>query len=587
MPDQFAAVDDLAEGFQRRGGQPGVAYGIVADGRLVHSGGWGERWLGGPTPDAGTVFRIASMTKSFTAAAVLALRDDGRLALDDPAEEFVPELRGLALPSPDSPRVSLRHLLTMTAGFPTDDPWGDRQQGLPLAGFSAFLAGGLSFAWAPGTRFEYSNLGYAILGRVITAATGQPYPEFVRDRLLRPLGLTGSGFEAAEFDAPQLARGYRHGAGGWTELAPDGCGAFAPMGGVFSCVSDLARWVSGFTGAFPPGEPDAGGAHPLARATRREMQLPQVTLLPPPLARLPGDPAEGGPAGYGFGLFVEEHPVRGRITSHSGGYPGFGSHMRWHPETGLGAIVLANSTYAAASALAADLLDAALRQAAPAPAAGGPVTAGYVTSPATPWPETLAAQQEVNKLLHTWNDARADQLFSENVAQDQPYPERRRKIDLIVKRIGGFGEDRKRQPEFDSPAHCRWWLRGDEGVVQAELRLTPERHPRVQSLTLAVPPALDAPLGRALESLISLLNSGARDWPRALPVSGDVDTALLLRQFRMAGAWAGRCRPGVFRAGNGQTSTTVELDGEWARLVLAVVVGGAGQLRQAEIVVSP
>jgi hypothetical protein len=261
--------------------------------------------------------------------------------------------------------------------------------------------------------------------------------------------------------------------------------------------------------------------------------------------------------------------------------------MRWHPETGIGAIVLANSTYAAASTLAADLLDAALRQVAAAPAAGGRATAGYVTSPARPWPETLAAQQEVNKLLHTWNDARADQLFSENVAQDEPYPERRRKIDVIVKRIGGFGEDKKRQPEFDSPAHCRWWLRGDDGVIQAELRLTPERHPRVQSLTLAVPPAPDAPLARVLDALVSLLNSGARDWPRALPVSGDVDTALLLRQFRMAGAWAGRCRPGVFRAGNGETSTTVELEGERATLVLAVVAGGAGQLRQAEITLSP
>src|SRR5262249_35236419 len=184
-------------------------------------------------------------------AAVLALRDDGRLALDDPAEEVVPELRGLALPSPDSPRVSLRHLLTMTAGVPTDDPLGGRQHGLPLAGVSAFLAGGPGFAWAPGTRFESSNLGYAILGRVITAATGRPYPEFVRDRLFRPLGLTSSGFEAAEFDAQQLARGYWHGPGGWDELAPDGCGAFAPMGGVFSCVADLARRGGGFTGAFP------------------------------------------------------------------------------------------------------------------------------------------------------------------------------------------------------------------------------------------------------------------------------------------------------------------------------------------------
>ena len=100
-------------------------------------------------------------------------------------------------------------------------------------------------------------------------------------------------------------------------------------------------------------------------------------------------------------------------------------------------------------------------------------------------------------------------------------------------------------------------------------------------------PAPDAPLGRVLDSLISLLNSGARDWPRALPVSGDVDTDLLLRQFRMAGAWAGRCRRGVFRAGNGETSTTVELEGETARLVLTVVAGGAGQLRQAEIMLIP
>src|SRR5438105_8074383 len=189
MADQFAAVDDLAENFQRRGGQPGVAYGIVAGGRLVQSGGWGERWLGGPTPDAGTVFRIASMTKSFTAAAVLTLRDDGRLALDDPAEEFVPELRGLALPRPDSPRVSLRHLLTMTAGFPTDDPWGDRQQGLPLEDFAHFLAKGVTFNCAPGTRFEYSNLGYAILGRVITAVAGIAYPHYVQHRLLNPLGM--------------------------------------------------------------------------------------------------------------------------------------------------------------------------------------------------------------------------------------------------------------------------------------------------------------------------------------------------------------------------------------------------------------
>jgi len=585
MADRFAAVDALAEGFQRRGTQPGLAYGIVEAGRLVHAGGFGEQRLGGPVPGAGTVFRIASMTKSFTAAAVLALRDGGQLALDDPAEQFVPELRGLARPTPDSPRVSVRHLLTMTAGFPTDDPWGDRQQGLPLAEFSAFLAAGPSFAWAPGTRFEYSNLGYAILGRVITAVSGQAYPDFVRDRLLRPLGLAGSGFEAAEFDASHLARGYRQGPGGWEELTPDGCGAFAPMGGVFSCVADLARWVGGFAGAFPPGEPGAGGAHPLARATRREMQLPQVGLVPPAVERLPGDPAAGGPESYGFGLFVEEHPVHGRIISHSGGYPGFGSNMCWHPGTGIGAIVLANGTYAPAPVLAARLLTAMIGPAPPARAAGR--AAAYPAAPAGPWPATLAAQREANKLLYRWNDARADRLFSENVALDEPYPERRQRIGLVRERIGVFGEDRKRPPEFDSPAHCRWWLRGDHGTVQAEIKLTPERDPRVQSLTLAVPPAPGSPLAQTLESLISLLNGGARDWPSAIPVSVQVDTALLLRQFRMAAAWAGRCHPGAFRAGNGERSTSVELDGETARLVLAVVVDAAGHLRQADLTLRP
>ncbi|HYY19497.1 MAG TPA: serine hydrolase domain-containing protein, partial [Streptosporangiaceae bacterium] len=240
------AVDALAEGYQQRGAQPGLAYGVVAGGRLVHAGGLGERRIGGPRPDAGTVFRIASMTKSFTATMVLALRDDGALSLDDLAERYVPELRGWPPVTPDAQRVRIRHLLTMTAGFPTDDPWGDREQGTPLPEFAAFLAQGVSFNWAPGTRFEYSNLGYAILGRVISAVTGLPYPESIEGRILGPLGLTQSGYEAASVDPDALAAGHRRDGDGWEEVPMAPSGAFAPMGGVFSSVHDLARWVAGF-----------------------------------------------------------------------------------------------------------------------------------------------------------------------------------------------------------------------------------------------------------------------------------------------------------------------------------------------------
>jgi hypothetical protein len=121
--------------------------------------------------------------------------------------------------------------------------------------------------------------------------------------------------------------------------------------------------------------------------------------------------------------------------------------------------------------------------------------------------------------------------------------------------------------------------------VQAEIRLTPEREPRVQSFTLAVPPAPDSPLDQVLTAIIALLNGGARDWPPAIAVTGSVVTGVLLRQLRMAAAWAGRCRVGAFRAGNGETSTTVELDGETGRLLLAAVINPAGQLRQAGILV--
>lgn len=603
-PEQLAPADidalaALAESYQLRRGQPGLAYGIVAAGCLVHSRGVGERWLGGPVPDAGTVFRIASMTKSFTAAAVLALRDDGALGLDDPVAAYVPEVRDLSPATADSPPVSIRHLLTMTAGFPTDDPWGDRQQGTPLDEFAEFLAGGPRFAWAPGTRFEYANLGYAILGRVITAVSGTGYTDFVRDRLLRPLGMTSTGFEAAEFSEARLARGYRRGATGWEELVPDPAGAFAPMGGVFSSVSDLCRWVSGFAGAFPPGDEDAGGPHPLRRASRREMQLPQVALPP----QRPSFPAGSGAGSYGFGLFVEDDTEHGRIVQHRGGYPGFGSHMRWQLASGTGVIVLANGTYAPAQPLASRMLDMLLRSRSraarppagaataapglPTAATGQPTVGGPVPAPPDgPWPETLSGQREVMGLLQSWDEIAAARLCTPNVGQDEPFAERRPKAELIRQRIGAFREDKDRPAEFDSPAHCRWWLRGDGGVVQAEILLTPERQPRVQSVTLAVPPAPDSPLGQALNHVVSLLNESASEWPSSLPASGTLDTGLLLRQLRTAAAWAGHCRAGAFCRGDGETAAAVELDGATARLILAISVDPVEHLlQQADITV--
>jgi serine-type D-Ala-D-Ala carboxypeptidase/endopeptidase len=560
----FAALDVIAEEYWQGGGQPGLAFGVVRDGELVHSGGFGERSLGGPAPDADTVFCISSMTKCFTAAAVLLLRDEGLLALDDPAGEYVPEMRGWAPVTADSARVTVRHLLTMTAGFPSDDPWGDRQQGLPLDDFAALLSGGVSSAWAPDTKFEYSNLGYAILGRLITAVSGLAYPEFVRQRLLRPLGMAHTGYEAFEFDPADLALGYQFAAEGWAGLPMEPCGAFAPIGGAFSSVRDLARWMAGFLEVFAPG---SGAGHPVTAASRRQMQLPQVFA-----GVSPAFPAGSFPLSYGFGLYVDQDPALGRIVHHPGGYPGFGSHMRWHPATGIGVVALANSTYATPYPLTVRLLTAAVRQ---EKAASGPALAPH----AGPWPETVAARDAVNRLLRDWDDAAADRLFTPNVAQDAPYPVRRRAIELIRERLGEFGDDPDRPAEYVSPAHCRWWLAGVGGATQAQILLSPEKPPRVQALSLAVPPAPGSALAGALTRVIGWLNGGS-----PVPAGEGLDSALAARRIRSAAAWAGTCRAGPCRAGDGSSSVTVGVTGEHASFTLAIAIDPAtGQLHHLDI----
>ena len=354
--------------------------------------------------------------------------------------------------------------------------------------------------------------------------------------------MTRTGYEAEEFEVPGqqaagpagVARGYRRSPGGWSEVAFDPAGAFAPMGGIFSCVRDLTRWVAGFAAAFPPGAATTA-THPVRRASRREMQLPQVLTGWAIAPSFPGDGASSPPATYGFGLFVDEHPALGRIVSHSGGYPGFGSNMAWHPATGTGVIALGNSTYAAMAPLAARLLEAVVRQGEPgrpreqrgARLAGS--LAGDAGRPrggqqAAPGRGTTPRRSGCSR--PTWR-------------MDAPFEERRRRIALVRERIGEFGDDPGRQPEFDTPAQCRWWLAGERGTVQVQIQLNPERPPRVQSLTLAVPPAAGSALRVTLDAVVDWLNGGERDWPPSIPVADGVDTGLLARRLRMAAALGG------------------------------------------------
>jgi hypothetical protein len=322
------------------------------------------------------------------------------------------------------------------------------------------------------------------------------------------------------------------------------------------------------------------------------MQLPQAVTGWRAPDRIPGGPP-AAPSYYGFGLFVDEDPAFGRVVSHSGGYPGFGSNMRWHPATGLAVIALGNGTYSPMHSLAELVLRVLLTPSAAYYVALAPVPAASAAPavPATsgggaggPWPQTLAAADAVNRLLKDWDDAAADALFTENVALDRPYPERLGDLALIRTGIGAFTADPARAAESDTPAHRRWWLTGERGTVAATIQLNPQRPPRVQSLTLAIPPGQDSPLAGVLTALVDWMNSGDAAWPEAVAVSAAADARLLGRRLRMAAAWAGRCVAGAYQSGDGSSAVTVELIGEHATVFLSLLVDrAAGELRQADV----
>ncbi|WP_022902493.1 serine hydrolase [Curtobacterium sp. B8] len=457
--DELARIDALFADRVARGVAPSSVWGVFDRTGLVASGGHGDRG-DGLAPDAGTVYRIASCTKSVTAATLLALVADGRLDLDAPVAHHVPAFGAVVLPTTDSPVPTIRMLLTMSAGFPTDDPWADRQESISDADLDAVLAGGLLFDSVPGTRFAYSNLGYALLGRVVADVTGEPYTEVASRTVLRPLGLDSTVFSAAEADG-HVVVGVRPHAGTWEPLPLTGPGAFSSIGGLFSTVSDLARWGRHLASAFTD-EPEAG---PVSPADRRLMQQ-AMRVVPPSVV-----PGSSRATAYGFGLFVEQDDRSGPIVSHSGGYPGFSAHMRWSAEQGFGVVAFENATQAKVSAAATAALDLLLDAAAPADAV-------------TALPATRTAQQRVTALLAAWDDRQADAVFTPNVALDEPYERRRRHVAEQVAAVGADLSAAPVEERSTAPTHLRWWLPGSSGRLRVEIRLAPLAAGLVQTLNV-------------------------------------------------------------------------------------------------------
>ena len=475
----FADIDRLFSDFTTQQHVPGAAWGIVVDGQLAHTGAAGVRDVATKAPvDADTVFRIASMTKSFTAMAILKLRDEGKLSLDDPAEKFVPEMKTLTYPSSDSPRITVRHLLSHAEGFPEDNPWGDRQLADTEDQLSQMIKGGIPFSNAPGIAYEYSNYGFAILGRIVSVVSGVKYTDYVGANILKPLGMTSTTLEPSAVPANRLAHGYRREDNVWKDEPLLSNGSFGSMGGMLTSVRDLSRYVGVFLSAWPPR--DGPETAPNKTSSLREMQQ----VWRPALASVTRDGSTGAvqlnSGGYGFGLRISQSCSFRHIVAHGGGLPGFGTVMMWLPEHGVGIVAFGNLTYTGWGRVATEAFDRLSK------------SGGMPARMPAPSPALTRARGAVSRLIVNWDDKLADEIAAENLFLDQSKNRRRADIERLHETVGactpGAGFD-----FVENALRGRWTMSCEKGRLEVAITLAPTMPPKVQLLGVRVAPSAPQP----------------------------------------------------------------------------------------------
>jgi CubicO group peptidase (beta-lactamase class C family) len=293
---------------------PGAAIGVLQGGVFVHRKAYGLadlEWRTSLQPDC--VFRIASLTKQFTATAVMMLEARAALSIDDPLERWLPDW------SPRGRRVTLRHLLNHTSGIwrhDSDLPERTRRPNLAPAEILRMI-GERDFEFEPGERYRYNNSGYLLLGAVIERASGRAYADFLGEAIFEPLGMISTGPLTVEKVTPLRARGYVRGRRGFHNARADAHNWSHAAGGLGSTLDDLARWDA------------AVRSNALVRRDTLERMLADTPL------------AGGSAFPYGFGWGTATW--RGeRIFHHTGGVSGFGCHMLHFRDETLTTIVLSN-----------------------------------------------------------------------------------------------------------------------------------------------------------------------------------------------------------------------------------------------------
>ncbi len=322
----FREFDALFEKGLRENRIAGASFLFLHEGKVVHrkTAGFADPDRKIPV-DEETIFHWASVTKTFTGVALMQLRDEGKLSLDDPIVTWLPELAAVHDPFGPVAAITLRHLMTHSAGFrEVTWPWGgDRRWHPPEPTKWSQLVAMMPYTevlFPPGSKYAYSNPGVVFLGRVIEILSGDDYEVYVDKNVLKPLGMTRTYFDRAPRHLrPHLSRSFVIEKG---KLSPGifdmDTGVTVSNGGLNAPLPDMARWL-----AFLAGEPgNAVYEGVLKRATLEEMWQPRIGLTKP------DDLSEA----TGLLFFVERHG--GRVyVGHSGNQNGFISHIYVHPPT--------------------------------------------------------------------------------------------------------------------------------------------------------------------------------------------------------------------------------------------------------------
>lgn len=466
IKNAIPVIEKMYKDFAQANHFPGYAYGIVVDGQLLAKGAEGYANLEEKIPaTTSSMFRIASMSKSFTSLAILHLRDAGKLKLDDPVEMYIPALKGQAL-TKDAPVITIRHLMSHCAGFPEDNPWGDRQLADTEKDLNDLIKGKLSFSNVAGVEYEYSNLGFAMLGYIIHKVSGITYDAFIKKNILVPLGMNATTYEYTTIPKDKFAFGYRYINDTWRKEIPLQDGIYGAMGGMITSIDMFGKYVAMHEAAWP--ERNDVEILPLKRSSIREMHQPARFISLNPNYTFPSGKKLTTAGAYTYGLRWMIDAEHKKNIGHSGGLPGFGSNWQFLPDYGIGVILFANVTYAPTSVINTAVIDTLVHMAGLKPRLTGisPILA--------------KRQQELTKVIMNWENRPS--IFAENFFDDYPIDMLKKQSTEIFKQVGSIVKVNTMVAENQLRGYCI--LECEKGNVKLYFTLSPENPALIQEYHL-------------------------------------------------------------------------------------------------------